>query len=123
MGYAVYFDDVHSRFAGYGVPCQCEHPDCKVKINRGLGCLCGDAPGGGERGCGLYFCGEHLLITARRGQICERCANRRRAFAAKPDTREWTKHMLRDASWKQWRDENPTTVKEMKQAVLAKTER
>lgn len=116
MGYAVYWLDDQSRFGGYGVPCQCEHPDCKEKINRGLACVCGNEPGGGDHGCGLYFCGHHLSITSR-GQLCERCAKRRKAFAAKPDTREWMRHMMRDKTWKQWRDEHPDDVNAMKRIL------
>ena len=114
MGYGVYWENAHQRFAGYGVPCLCEHPGCSKEINRGLGCLCGDAPGGGETGCGLYFCGEHLYAAP---QQCERCYQKRKPFAAKPDTKEWTRHMMRDKTWKQWRDENPRKVAQMKKQM------
>lgn len=117
MGYGVYWETTHQRFAGYGVPCQCEHPDCKAKIHRGLACVCGDEPGGGEHGCGLYFCGKHLLISGRRGQLCEKCLKRRKAFNAKPDAIEWSRHMLRDKTWKQWRSENPEMVSVIKQQL------
>lgn len=116
MGYGVYWEGTHNRFTGYGVPCQCEHPDCKAKIHRGLACVCGNEPGGGEHGCGLYFCGKHLYVSAR-GQLCERCARRRKAFPAKPDTKPWMRHMLKDKTWKQWRDENPNEVAALRAAL------
>lgn len=116
MGYAVYWESTHNRFAGYGVPSQCEHPDCKVKINRGLGCLCGDEPGGGDTGCGLYFCCKHRNIASR-GMRCERCEKRRKPFAAKPDTRLWMRHMLKDKSWRDWRDENPKAVETIRASI------
>lgn len=120
MGYAVYWENTHSRFAGYGVPCQCEHPDCKARIDRGLAHVCGDDPGGGEHGCGLYFCGKHLLVGTGRGQLCERCAARQAPHTAKPDTRPWMRHMLRDKTWQQWRDENPEAAAAMRAAVGTK---
>lgn len=116
MGYGVYWVEAHSRFAGYGVPCACEHPDCKKKISRGLAHLCGETPGGSETGCGLYFCGEHLYVS----QQCERCKDGKAPFDPKPDTRPWIRHMLRDATWQQWRDENPAEVEIMKQKIAAK---
>jgi hypothetical protein len=114
MGYAVYWEDEHNRFAGYGVPSVCEHPDCKKKIHRGLGCVCGGEPGGGDDGCGLYFCGHHLSVSQR----CERCAKKKKKkkkkpFAAKPDTLTWVRHMIRDPTWEDWRRENQTEVEAM----------
>lgn len=120
MGYAVYWLSTQQRFGGYGVPCRCEHPDCNEKIDRGLAHVCGNEPEGYGRGCGLYFCGKHLFLTARRGQLCERCEKRRKPFEQKPDTREWMRHMMRDKSWKQWRDENPKLVAHIKEQLAAK---
>lgn len=40
--------------AGYGVETICEEDGCEERINRGLGCLCGQDPGGDEYGCGGY---------------------------------------------------------------------
>lgn len=120
MGYAVYWLLTQRRFGGYGVPCRCEHPDCKAHIDRGLAHVCGNEPEGGEHGCGMYFCGKHLFLTARRGQLCERCEKRRKPFGQKPDTREWMRHMMRDKSWRQWRDENPQLVAHIKQQLAAK---
>jgi len=37
----------------------------------------------------------------------------RKPFQAKPDTREWSSHMLRDKTWKPWRDEHPNEVAAM----------
>lgn len=62
MGYG-YYVLPDGREAGYGVEAPCDHPDCTVVIDRGLGYLCGNQPDGhrddDEPGCGRYFCGEH----------------------------------------------------------------
>ena len=39
-------------------------PVVHEQIDRGLGFVCGGQPFGGEYGCGLYFCGEHLSYGA-----------------------------------------------------------
>lgn len=113
MGYAVYWIDEHHRFAGYGVPCECEHPKCRERIHRGMAYACGGEPRGGEHGCGLHFCGKHLAGD----QLCPRCSNGREPFAQKPDIDEWSRHMLEDESWQVWRDENPSDVAKMKRKL------
>ncbi|MEU1434026.1 hypothetical protein ABZ438_07995 [Streptomyces sp. NPDC005786] len=55
--------------AGYGIETICEKGGCTEKIDRGLGYLCGQAPGGDEHGCGGYFCGQHLTYANQ----CETC--------------------------------------------------
>lgn len=105
MGWAIGYDSHWDRDVGYGVPALCDHPDCKTKIDRGLGYVCGGEPYGGEKGCGLYFCDKH-----GGGELCERCAKRRKPFAAKPDVPRWMRHKLTHASWARWRKENPTDV-------------
>lgn len=63
MGYG-YYVLPDGREAGYGVEAECDVPGCAVKIDRGLGYLCGRSPDGhrdsDEYGCGRYFCGEHM---------------------------------------------------------------
>lgn len=98
MGWAVGYDSRWKRDIGYGVPSLCDHPKCSEKIDRGLGHVCGEEPYGGERGCGLYFCGEHLI-----GGLCSRCRNRKPPFVAKPDLIEWLNHKATDPSWAEWR--------------------
>ncbi|WP_327335877.1 hypothetical protein OG384_04385 [Streptomyces sp. NBC_01324] len=73
MGYAHYEITRNGETiqAGYGVETVCEKDGCKETINRGLGHLCGKAPGGDEHGCGGYFCGQHLLGDNQ----CETCAH------------------------------------------------
>jgi hypothetical protein len=77
MGYASY--TVHRNGqeieAGYAVEDVCNKEGCTAKIDRGLGYLCGETPGGDEHGCGGYFCGEHLLMSSvdDEPQRCERC--------------------------------------------------
>lgn len=61
--------------AGYGVETICEEPGCDADIDRGLARLCGQTPGGDERGCGGYYCGSHLYMSLQEGlgDLCGRC--------------------------------------------------
>lgn len=99
MGWAVGYDSMWQRDIGYGVPAFCDHPDCDEKIDRGLAHVCGAQPYGGETGCGLYFCGRHLVD----GKHCERCERDESPFVAKPDMPEWIAHKETDPSWAEWR--------------------
>jgi len=118
MGWSIGYDDHWERDIGYGVPAICDHPDCNEEIDRGLGYVCGGEPYGGERGCGLFFCGKHLRYGMR--PLCERCSPRRKKpFAAKPDHPDWISWKLSDESWEDWRKQNPEAVKAMR-AALAK---
>lgn len=119
MGWSIGFDSRWGRDIGYGVPAICDHPGCGEAIDRGLGYVCGGEPYGGEDGCGLYFCGGHLLCG--RPQQCERCLNDQPPFDATPDTREWIEWKLADESWAAWRDENPRVVSTMKAATGSST--
>jgi len=114
MSWALGYDPNWNRDIGYGVPAICDHPDCNAKIDRGLSFVCGDDVYGGEHGCGLYFCGEHLLFDLEVDDMpprCERClAEDAEPFTPKPDTPEWLRWKLRDTSWMQWREENPEAV-------------
>ncbi len=53
MGWSIGSDG--DRDIGYGVPAECDHPDCTAEIDRGLSYVCGGDPYGGEYGCGLFF--------------------------------------------------------------------
>jgi hypothetical protein len=72
VGWEIGYDDTWARDIGYGVPAVCDHPDCKVKIDRGLGYVCGGEPYGGEQGCGLFFCSEHLFHSESEPEWSER---------------------------------------------------
>lgn len=109
MGWAIGYDPSWDRDVGYGVPAPCDQPDCMEEIDRGLAHVCGGDPYGGEHGCGLYFCGEHLLFGEPAPQ-CVRCANGQDPFTPKPDIREWICWKLADESWSRWRTENPAWV-------------
>ena len=121
MSWAVGYDRNWKRDIGYGVPAKCDHPDCNADINRGLAYVCGGEPYGGEHGCGLYFCADHMTFP----QVCERCAERHEhpdadepeLFDAKPDVPEWINWKLTDDSWGPWRDENPEEVEKMRARV------
>lgn len=106
MGYGVYKRD--GRWAGYGVPATCDHPDCGASIDRGLAYMC--AP---DTGCGLFFCSGHLVFVdiPSEAQLCERCRDGKPPFDPTPDTAEWVTHMLTDESWQTWRDENPAALR------------
>lgn len=118
MGWSLGFDSNWKRDVGYGVPAVCDHPDCSEKIDRGLSYVCGNDIYGGERGCGLFFCGRDMTCTAFGPQLCERCAKRRKPFDAKPDVFEWIDWKLTDPSWQKWRDENRDEVERLR-AVLS----
>ncbi|GAB3416721.1 hypothetical protein GCM10027318_34000 [Massilia agilis] len=105
MGWAVGFDRKWNRDIGYGVPAHCDHPDCNKAIDRGLAYVCGGEPYGGETGCGLFFCEQHLASGH-----CERCTRHRAPFSPKPDLPAWIRHKLKDESWQRWRKLHPKEV-------------
>ena len=117
MGYQVY--KVGDRWGGYGVPAICEYPGCNEEIDRGMSYACGGEPFS-EYGCDRYFCGKHLEhhcfnAGGRREcvEVCERCAKRKSPFPYKPEVKKWVDHLLKDASWKEWRNKNPEEVKRL----------
>ena len=120
MGWSIGWDSDWHRDIGYGVPAFCDHPRCKAEIDRGLACVCGGAPYGGDKGCGLYFCGEHLSGGSGPGvvQRCSRCRNRKPPFSAKPDHPDWIRHKLTDEIWAQWREENAAEVAELSKGPI-----
>lgn len=111
MGWSIGFDTDRNRDIGYAVPAYCDHPDCNEEINRGLGYVCGEEPYGGDHGCGLFFCGKHLMFHETRGCVCAACYDRRKKpFTAKPDHPDWIQWKLTDESWAEWRAQNPEWV-------------
>lgn len=116
MSWAVGFDNRHNRFIGYGVPAYCDHPDCNEEIDRGLSYVCGGEPWGGNHGCGLHFCENHLQFAGDKRdnvQLCSRCyTHRGKEYAPSVEHPDWINHILNDESWQEWRKENPTKVKE-----------
>ena len=119
MGWAVGYDPNWRRDVGYGVPAICDHPGCGTAIDRGLGYVCGGRPYGGEEGCGLFFCDEHLLVGGKGFQQCDRCLDGEPPFDPTPDTREWLDWKLTDESWEVWRDEHPEAVEAIRAALAA----
>lgn len=121
MGWSIGYDDNHKRDIGYGVPAYCDHPDCNEEIDRGLSHVCGSEPYGGQYGCGLYFCKEHLHFHEDDMEwidLCERCSEFKEPFTPKPDHPEWIEHKLTDESWEEWRNENPDFVEKHKTTKL-----
>lgn len=113
MGWSIGYDDQWKRDIGYGVPCLCDHPSCSAKIDRGLSYVCGGEPYGGNRGCGLYFCDDHLFHSVKLPQLCEKCLKHKKLFSPKPDTLQWTYFKMTDPSWEEWRKENHLTKEEV----------
>jgi hypothetical protein len=103
MSWSVGYDSNWKRDIGYGVPSICDHPDCNECIDRGLPYVCGGEPYGGDRGCGLYFCGKHLSYYKNGVQVCDQCGNNSNPFEPKPDLEEWIQHKMTDPSWDDWR--------------------
>lgn len=126
MGWSI--GEFNGRDIGYGVPAICDHPKCGVSIDRGLSYVCGGQPYGGEDGCGLFFCGDHLGYSESEdvtSPLCERCLNPDKdgnvtPFEETPDTEEWIRHKLMDESWGPWRDDNPDEVKDMREQLKKK---
>lgn len=112
MGWSIGYDGNWKRDIGYGVPSTCDHPGCGKAIDRGLGHVCGGEAYGGEEGCGLYFCGDHLWF-ALGPQQCQRCSDGGEPFAPTPDVAEWVEHKLTDESWQRWRDKHPSEVAQL----------
>ena len=115
MSWAIGFDTTWKRDIGYGVPALCDHPKCNHKIDRGLSYVCGNAPYGGEKGCGLYFCSEHLFTV---DSLCLSCLNDDPYFEPTPDVAEWINQKLTHPSWQAWRDDNPEEVASLSFAML-----
>ena len=111
MGYQIY--EYGERFAGYGVPAICEHPDCNEKIDRGMSFACGGMPYE-DNSCDRYFCEKHLSCGDSGKNLCEMCISEKDPFPKKPETKEWMEHLLEDESWAEWRRNNPNKAEEFK---------
>lgn len=113
MGYAVYAQG--NRWAGYGVPAECDHPDCAARIDRGMDYRCDELYNENEEtgevseseGCMMFFCPEHQDDEHDCGNV-----------VGKPDSAEWMAHMLADDSWADWRSENAASVKAMQEQLV-----
>jgi len=109
MSWSIGYDSNWQRDIGYGVPAYCDHPKCNKEIHRGLAHVCGEEPRGGECGCGLYFCDDHL--TAASPQRCPKCARYdHKPYKPKPDHPDWIAHKLTHESWIGWRYDHPEEV-------------
>lgn len=112
MGYSVYVD--HNardygvdRWAGYGVPAECDEAECTTEIDRRLAYKCeehvwyeepddDDYIEHVDEGCGLYFCSDHF------GRV-----GKHEGVKPKPDSDAWVYWMVHEESWARWRDEDP----------------
>lgn len=118
MGWSLGEDRNCKRFVGYGVVAFCDYPGCTKTIDRGLYYVCGGEPYGGDEGCGLFFCDEHMHYGQFSGQKCIRCADNKTPFKPKKyEHPRWIKHVLTHGSWQQWREENPEEVRRYKKMM------
>lgn len=127
MGWEVGFDEQWQRDIGYGVPATCDYPGCGKEIDRGLSFVCGGEPYGGECGCGLYFCEEHLVYTFSKDvasmpspQLCERCSEGAEPFTPTPDLPIWINHKATHPSWEQWRRDQAANRAQLTRIGMAK---
>ncbi len=78
MGWGNCGTDSEGRPIGYVFPAVCDHPDCKTKIDRGLGYVCGRMHGDGEYSCERYFCENHKVPICtpedEHMSVCDACA-------------------------------------------------
>lgn len=110
MSWAV--GEIDGRDVGYGVPAECDHPECKTRIDRGMAYQC--------ETCNLFFCGMH-----RAGNACDRCLSGELPFDPKPDLPEWLEHKETHPSWAQWRARRTieTLRKELQNETLTDREK
>ena len=132
MGYQVYEDPANPwRWAGYGVPAECDWPGCGAEIDRGVAYRCEEhgryelrldgepiehsrfesEPDAeevwiSEEGCGLHFCAQHLCKT-----------HHHEGITPKGESEEWIRHILTDESWEEWRNETPDKVNAYKDVL------
>lgn len=106
--WAIGYDERWNRDIGFDVTATCDHPDCQKAINRGVEHVCGSEPYGGDSGCGLYFCADHLetkTLDADEGPIsvCAQCASGKEPFEPTPDSKEWVEYKQTSHYWAGWR--------------------
>lgn len=117
MSWTIGYDEALDRDVGHLVTAYCDHPGCNAVINRGLAFTCGGEFMGGDHGCGLHFCPEHLTYGDGDHRVCERCAAGERRFDVKGDHPDWMRHKLEHPSWAAWRAENPSDVENLQIAL------
>jgi hypothetical protein len=77
MGWANCGTDDLGRPIGYANEATCDQDGCEAQIDRGLAYVCGNMHGGGDLGCGKYFCAPHLICVETKygecDQLCQAC--------------------------------------------------
>ena len=125
MGWSIGYDPDWKRDIGYSVKAYCDHPKCSNEIHRGLAYVCGGQPYGGDKGCGLYFCYDHLvyhdLVDGETAQVCPRCDTHKRTYKPKPDHRDWVYWKLTHESWAEWRLMHPKEATALREAIWRET--
>ncbi len=106
--WAIGYDEHWNRDIGFDVPAICDHPDCEKAIHRGVEHVCGSEPYGGDSGCGLYFCEDHLELktldaSKESTALCAQCSSGKEPFEPTPDTKEWVDYKETSHYWAGWR--------------------
>lgn len=79
MGWDSCGTDSKGRRIGYRHRARCDHPGCKVTVNRGIAYACGGMHGGETlsvvhlRSCEGYFCEEHMAVMEIDGETVLLC--------------------------------------------------
>lgn len=140
MGYSCYTSEKHGREQGYDVPAICDHPDCSVEIDRGVGYVCLDNQDH-TASCGGFYCSEHsaLAFIISEDEFEDLDDDDAQELAEsyglkeKPEfdedgyfyicqhkpieykeTRSWLEHIMGDESWQKWREEEPARAERIK---------
>lgn len=136
MGYEVYESKNNWRWQGHGVPAVCDHPDCNVLVDRGMGYACCDDPKH-TNSCGGFFCSTHAELctpiyedefedlekdevkellseydltempTFDQSGVFFQCGHEPIQYK---EHRSWLSFILEDESWEKWRGRNPEAV-------------
>jgi len=112
--WAIGYDENWNRDIGFDVPATCDHPDCNKTIHRGVEHVCGGEPYGGDAGCGLYFCENHLekKVLETTGNevtpVCAQCSSGKTPFEPTPDADEWINYKQTSHYWAGWRTYHET---------------
>lgn len=145
MSWAIGFSKNQNRDVGYSVSAICDHPGCAVEIDRGLGYICCENINHNAT-CGAFYCAEHrenyvygdevedmdedeleaLGIDPNESAVqdaiddCEIVRCKHEPIEPGKESAAWLKHVLKDPSWEQWRQENPAQVTAYREALANK---
>ena len=145
MSWVIGFNSEQKRHIGYGVLAICDHPECTVEIDRGLGYMCGEGFNH-NASCHGYFCAEHRENYVYGDEIDDMQGEELEALGIDPESKEvydavengdivrcrhepiqpnkesasWLEWVLSEDSWAKWREENPKKVAAYQDALKSK---